>query len=180
MEYHRTEQHIENNENVEYDGLNMYTFLSFIRGYHIYYRYWTPMLGDVVRCIAEPNNKHDPTAVATVRDNYICGHVPRELSYIFTKFLSSRGTIHAKVTGGIIDRGYGLEVPVEYMFNGHALELQKLKESLYPDLSFSNDAEPPAKKRVCTPWESGESSSSTGEKKRSTPLTCRFDKYHSL
>ena len=111
-----------------------FTLSSFIRGYHIYQSFWTPMLGDTVICVAEPNNKYDKTAVATLINNRICGHVPAGLSTIFARFLNSQGSIHAKVVGNVIDRGYGLEVPVEYIFIGYRIEIARLTQVLYRDV----------------------------------------------
>ena len=90
---------------------------SFIRGYHVYRKCWTPVLGETLSCIPEDDNKYDKTAVDVMYNNRVSGYVPKTLSGIFTKFLL-KGAICAKVTGPILDRGYGLEVPVNYIFYG--------------------------------------------------------------
>ena len=98
---------------------------SFIRGYHVYRKCWTPVLGETLSCIPEEDNKYDKTAVAVMYNNRVSGHVPQTLSGIFTKFLL-KGTICAKVTGPTIDSGYGLEVPVNYMFYGDKDSIDEL------------------------------------------------------
>ena len=59
----------------------------------------------------------------------IAGYVPRRLSNIFTKFLTS-GTINSRIAGAVIDRGYGLEIPVDYIFHGEKACLYKTIECL--------------------------------------------------
>ena len=73
------------------------------------------MLGETLPCISEDDNKYDKTAVAVMYNNRVSGRVPKTLSCIFTKFLL-KVAICAKVTGPILDWGYGLEVPVNYIF----------------------------------------------------------------
>ena len=70
---------------------------------------WTPIFGNKLQCVCMEN---DDEAVFNAGE--IVGYVSQRLSNIFTKFLHS-GTINARITGAIIDRGYGLEVPVDYM-----------------------------------------------------------------
>ena len=61
---------------------------SFIRGYHVYMKWWTPVLGEVLSCISEEDNKYDKTAVAIMHRNQVVGHVPKTLSSIFTGYCS--------------------------------------------------------------------------------------------
>ena len=111
--------------NAKNDEITTYTFPSYTRGYHVYKKHWTPTVGDhdSLVCKAEPNSKYDKTAVVVVLpNNQVTGHVPRNLSSIFTRFLASQGSkIHAEVVGEVIDRGYGLEVPVDYIFDGTSI-----------------------------------------------------------
>ena len=113
--------------------MSSYTFPSYLRGYHVYKKNWTPVVGDdSLVCVTEQNNKFDETAVAVMHNNRMTGHVPRNLSGAFTKFLTSQdgGTITAKVAGLVIDRGLGLEVPVDYKFYGMKQSLCDLLENI--------------------------------------------------
>ena len=59
-----------------------FTVDSAVRGHHIYS--WMTL-----SCEAEPNNIHDPYAVAIKRtnDKVIIGHVPRKVSAVCSLFL---------------------------------------------------------------------------------------------
>ena len=74
---------------------------------------WTPFIGEILQLREESRNKHDPYAVAVVKDDDIVGHVPCEFSRVFSFFLKHDGNIHAKVTGHR-KLGCGLEVPCCY------------------------------------------------------------------
>ena len=84
----------------------------------------------ILTCQREEENKYDPSAVAVMFENRVAGHVPSEVSHIFTEFLHGGGSIDAKITGKIVNRGYGLEVPVDYLFIGCKTDIRKVKESL--------------------------------------------------
>ena len=63
----------------------------------------------------------------------IVGHVPFLYSSLFKKFLSlPNHTIRVLVTGKRINRGagYGLEIPVDCVFNGNEKALQWAKKNL--------------------------------------------------
>ena len=63
----------------------------------------------------------------------VVGHVPFLYSSLFKKFLSlPNHTIRVLVTGKRINRGagYGLEIPVDYVFNGNEKALQWAKKNL--------------------------------------------------
>ena len=111
--------------------MSSYTFPSYLRGYHVYKKNWTPVIGDEsLVCVTEPNNKFDGTAVALLHNERMADHVPRNFSGAFTKFLTSGGTITAKVADSVIDRGFGLEVPVDYIFSGMKQSLCDLIEDI--------------------------------------------------
>ena len=92
------------------------------RGYHAYMNIWKPLIDHSLRCKREYDNIHDENAVAVIHSNHIgprvVGHVPVLHSSMFKKFIY---TIRVLVTGKRINRGagYGLEIPVEYVFNGN-------------------------------------------------------------
>ena len=111
---------------------------SYARGYHAYMDIWKPLIGDdSLRCTQEDDNIHDKNLVAVINSNHIgppvVGHVPFLYSSTFKKFLSlPNHTIRVLVTGKRINRssGYGLEIPVEYVFNGNEKALQWAKKNL--------------------------------------------------
>ena len=106
-----------------------YSFSSYIRGKHAY-KFWRPVVDTVLTCAREEENKYDPSAVAVMFENRVAGHVPSEVSHIFTEFLHGGGSIDANITGKTVSRGYGLEVPVDYHFMGPKTSICKVKESL--------------------------------------------------
>ena len=80
---------------------------------------------------------HDENAVAIIHFNHtrprLVGHVPFLYSSTFKKFISlPNHTIRVLVTGGRINRsaGYGLEIPVEYVYNSNEEALQWAKKNL--------------------------------------------------
>ena len=85
-------------------------------------------------CEPRDENRYFPPSVVAVFNNMICGQVPRELTDVFIRFLKSQGTIHAEVKGDVVDRGYGLEVPVDYVFGGLSLDIGRLSEALYNEV----------------------------------------------
>lgn len=99
-----------------------YDLDSFVRGYHAYMEIWTPKVGDENICLkSENDNEHDKFAVAVLFEERVVGHVPKNLSKLFNQFLKIPNcTIGCKVTGKRVNRGagYGLEIPVQYRFNG--------------------------------------------------------------
>ena len=94
---------------------------------------WTPKVGDENICLKlENDNEHDKFAVAVLFEERVVGHVPKNLSKLFYQFLKiPNATMGCKVTGKRVNRGagYGLEIPVQYRFNGakKAVELAEKK-----------------------------------------------------
>ena len=120
---------------------NSFSFLqhnSYARGYHARMDIWKLLVGDdSLRCKLEDDNIHDENAVAVIHSNHIgprvVDHVPFLYSSTFKKFLSlPNHTIMVLVTGKRIIRGagYGLEIPVEYEFNGNEKAFQCAKKNL--------------------------------------------------
>ena len=99
-----------------------YQLDSFVRGYHPYNDIWAPKVGDENLCLkSESENQHDKFAVAILLQEKVVGHVPINLSKIFHQFLKIPNcTIGCKVTRKRVNRGtgYGLEIPVQYIFVG--------------------------------------------------------------
>ena len=59
-----------------------------VRGYHAHFKDATVFIGGVLTCESEPDNAFDKYAVAIKNEaGHMVGHVPKELSKIFNKFL---------------------------------------------------------------------------------------------
>ena len=92
----------------------------------VYMSIWTPMVGEMLKCMHEPSNEVDKNAIAIIRTDSlrkesIVGHMPQNISKICMLFLKVPNTsITTKVVGKRLNRGggYGLEIPVMYRFYG--------------------------------------------------------------
>ena len=78
----------------------------------------------------------DSLAVSVVKSNTIVGHVPANLSILFSHFLSRRcnkGT--AEVTGARLNRGagYGLKIPCKYRLYSPAAYIERLETIIRGD-----------------------------------------------
>ena len=86
-----------------------YQHHSFVRGYHVYKKIWTPYVGEVLQAIQEPykSNPMDDFAVKLVRngDSICVGHVPKANSCVIWNFLK-RGKVYVRVDGPPINRGF--------------------------------------------------------------------------
>ena len=54
--------------------------VSVVRGYHIYKKSWTPVIGEVLLVERKEDNQHDDYAVAVMKNGDIVGHAPRFIS----------------------------------------------------------------------------------------------------
>ena len=97
-----------------------YTLSSFIR----VIGHWTPTVGEKLACICV-----DDGDVVVLYDGRLVGDVPKNLSRVISTFLQN-GTIHARIAGTLFDRGYGLELPVDFIFNGTHREIHELLENI--------------------------------------------------
>lgn len=95
-----------------------YAYSSVIRGHYIYKSIWTPVVGETLEARIEENNIHDRFAISVLREDKIVGHVPQEISQLFSSFLNRGGVVTAEVTGKRI-HGKGLEVPCQYNLKGN-------------------------------------------------------------
>ena len=102
---------------------------SSVRGYLAYFVDASITIGEVLACERE----HDNNAIAVKNeDQLLVGHVPRELSKIFSRFLADYGDIEAECIGVRYNKGEGkgLEIPVDYRLTGNSNYLEKLVASL--------------------------------------------------
>ena len=96
-----------------------FSFSSFVTGYHVYKEDWTPVIGEKVKFKREPENLHDPHAVAACKHGEIVGHIPRIISKPCFYALLGGAQIEATVTGARQNtRQKGLEIPVKYLVKG--------------------------------------------------------------
>ena len=70
----------------------MFSFNSYIRGFHAYKQKWDPVLGRRYSCTADEKNEHDEYAVAVVKDDEVVGHISLRLSKIMSMFLKLTGS----------------------------------------------------------------------------------------
>lgn len=88
---------------------------SFVMGYHYYKMVWCPVIGERLRCQREPSNQYDQWAVAVMHDGDVVGHVPRELSKIFSRYLHGGYKVTAVITSRPENqRRKGVAVPARY------------------------------------------------------------------
>ena len=84
---------------------------SSVRGYHAYFVDASVTIGEVLACEREDNNAHDKYAIAVKNEaQLLAGHVPRELSKIFSRFWLTMGILklHALVSGTTEEKGKDL------------------------------------------------------------------------
>lgn len=106
-----------------------YAYSSVIRGHHVYKSIWTPVIGETLHVRIEENNEYDRFAVSVLREDEIVGHIPQEISRLFSSFLNRGGAVTAEVTGKRI-HGKGLEVPCLYNLTGNKKLVRKLRAKL--------------------------------------------------
>ena len=106
---------------------------SSIRGYNAYFKVSTVCVGDLMMCEIEEDNAHDKYAVAVKDESgQIVGHVPIEISRLFSKFICDYGEMEAECIGYRFNagQGKGLEIPVDYKLIGNQLYLKRLVRKL--------------------------------------------------
>ena len=104
---------------------------SFIRGYHAYQDVWQLCVSEVLVLEKEGLNCKDGQAVAVMRSRIIGGHVSRNLSALFSYFLSrSCNKAVVEVTREKLNRsaGYGLEIPCIYRLYGPNAYFERFKK----------------------------------------------------
>ena len=107
----------------------VYLLQSTIRGHHVYKTTWTPVVGETLQVCREPSNSYDVYAVSVEKEEHTVGHVPREVSRVFSIFLLQGGNISCEVTGHR-KFGKGLEVPCCYKLTGGEKIIRKAKKTL--------------------------------------------------
>ncbi len=105
-----------------------------VRGYHAYLHNTSVQIGEMFACEIELDNPHDKYAVAVKKQNgMLVGHVPKELSRPFNKFLREYGDLEAECIGHRMNagKGNGVEIPVDFRFvAADEFDLGRLKRKL--------------------------------------------------
>uniref|UniRef100_A0A1X7TZF6 Uncharacterized protein n=1 Tax=Amphimedon queenslandica TaxID=400682 RepID=A0A1X7TZF6_AMPQE len=57
------------------NGSQVEEYHSFFRSHHVYFTIWTPVAGEELVLRRQPDNEHDPYAVAVIKDEEVAGHV---------------------------------------------------------------------------------------------------------
>ena len=99
----------------------LFSFNSYIHGFHAYKKNWDPVLGRRYSFTTEEKNEHDEYAVAVVNDDDVVGYIPLHLPKIMSIYLKLTSLhIDVEVTGKYVNRGggYGLEIPCKYHDSG--------------------------------------------------------------
>ena len=100
-----------------------YTLPSFIYDCHL--DNWSPTYGDMLSCIWRDGDNF----VAVMFIDQIVGRVPQSLTNAFLQFLKN-GSIHVRIAGTVIECVYGIQIPVDYIFNGDKQCLSRLIDEL--------------------------------------------------
>ena len=100
-----------------------YTLPSYIYDCHL--DNWSPIYGEMLSCIQMDGKDF----VAVMFISQVVGRVPQSLTHAFLQFLEN-GSIHVRIAGTVIDCGYGLQIPADYIFEGDNLHLSKLVEEV--------------------------------------------------
>lgn len=122
---------------------------SSIRGYHAYKKEEV-FIGEIMICEQENDNEYDEYAVSVCKESgKMVGHVPIELSKVFSNFLRDYGEIEAECIGSRYNAGAGkgLELPADYKLIGtynYLIKVKKEIEKLDSSLSLKCTAVEPS------------------------------------
>ena len=93
-------------------------------------------------CTRETDHPHDNYNVSIIRNSYVVGHIPLDLSKTFSNFLSLPvSTMLSIVTGKRLNRGAGLrlEILVMYQARGHEKASQWLVKTITKIVLHADD-----------------------------------------
>ena len=113
-------RNIDEKINIIVEKDHQFSFNSFVRGYHESMDVWTPNVGDENLYLEpEDGNEYDKNAVVVIIDGKTGGHIPKNLSKTFKRFLTLPNcTIKCTVIGKCVNHGagYGLRITVNFEF----------------------------------------------------------------
>ena len=110
-------------EDLQQEDSGTYTLPSFV--FHCQLDKWSPTYGDMLSCMSVEGGD-----VAVMNTDKIVGLIPQSLTNAFQEFLH-HGTIHARIAGAAVNGLSGLQIPVDYMFNGNKQCLYNLIDDVY-------------------------------------------------
>ena len=79
--------------------MDLVSWDSVIRGHHIYKDIWAAFVGEIFRLEQEVCNPEDCYAVVIVKAETVVGHVPHEVSHLFSYFIQHDGIVSCEITG---------------------------------------------------------------------------------
>ncbi len=117
---------------------NYAEYNSFITGYHVYKKSWTPTFGEKLEAVIQIDNAADKYAVSIKKREQIVGHVERGITGKFAQtiffFLRADKTARciATVTGEPLNEGdkLGQKIPCRLHLTGKKDYLRILKDNL--------------------------------------------------
>ena len=71
------------------------SFSTVIRGFHVYKDVWEPQTDEILTCVRETTNLHDPFAVAVTKGPIIVDNA----SHLFVHYFYKKRRITCRVTG---------------------------------------------------------------------------------
>ena len=80
---------------------------SMVRGYHVYQEVWEVRIGEVLPCLREVRNRHDPYHAIAVKDELVIGHLPHKISCIYSIFIRRGSEEHEAVELSAYEMYYG-------------------------------------------------------------------------
>lgn len=117
---------------------NNWEMESYVKGYHVYRSFWTPIIDEILETRRQPENQMDKYAVCVLKDARVVGHLKKGSNGRFAKtiFYFLRSDAHAKcsvrITGEPVNLGdkEGMQVPCVLQFEGQSRFIELLKQNL--------------------------------------------------
>ena len=75
-----------------------FTVSAMVRGYHVYQEVREVCIGEILPCIREVGNRHDPYVTAVKKDEIVVGYLSHKISCICSIFIRQGGEICYTVT----------------------------------------------------------------------------------
>ena len=127
-------RNIDEKINIIVEKIHQFSFNFFVRRYNAYKNVWTAKIGDENLYLEpEDGNEYDKNAVVVINDRKTGGHIPKNLSKTFKRFITLPNcTIKCTVIGKRVSHGagYRLEVPVNFKFLGPAKAIQWVENAV--------------------------------------------------
>ena len=117
---------------------------SYVKGYHVYKRGWTPISNEVLQTRRESENPTDKYAVCLLKDGKVVGHLKKGSNGRFAKtiFYFLRSSTYAKCSNKITGKplnladGKGMQVPCMLELEGQGRYIDVSQQNLSIKLLF--------------------------------------------